>query len=240
MHDFDDDFGQPGTGDRRKFPDAYFLLREGRKAPAARKVGESRGNAVVLLEQFIATCPDVDDYKFEKMTVFDHDGTRPRNVVVHAIVECAGSTIMVNAHEDACEAFWATCVFNHVAPKFGFESHVVTPTAIECSSPRFATLLSVANHQDIDLQKMHIDRIALVFKHSRRPTLGNIHLALGGASRGQKLALAAVAQGYVRLLPHSDLNPAVRVAPGPMLESAGFPDGGAAGSPPPADQGLAA
>jgi hypothetical protein len=210
-------------------PDAFLSLRPGRMSPSLRSTTTGPADAAVRLERLVASCPDVDAFRFDGMTVHAHDGDRIRGVDVHAIVECRSHTFLTNAHVERGEAFWTTALLQAAACQLGFVSMVVAPMAIECSSPRFMTLMAVACRQDVELTALDVDRLSGVFLGRRRPTLGDAYRVLGGASRGRERALASIAQGLLRLAPHSDLTSSVRIEPGPLLDLGRWPSGGATG-----------
>ncbi|MBD8640271.1 hypothetical protein IFT71_12375 [Sphingomonas sp. CFBP 13733] len=80
-------------------------------------------------------------------------------------------------------------------------------------------MLEVACWQHVELDAADLQSIAYVVARRRRPTLADIHRALGSGSRRRATALTAVSQGYLRLEPHAELSSSLRVAPGPMLDT---------------------
>ncbi len=206
---------------------AMIVLRKGRSAPRTAIATSDIGD-VDRLERFVASCPDVSGFRFDALAIHVDDGSQVRRIGVHAVVECLSRTWLVSVHEDGADAFQATCYLDVAASQLGLLYRVVTPMAIACSSARFATLLGVSLRQYDELAPADVEAIEDVLARMRRPTLADIRRPLGSGSRGRKIGLAAVAQGYLRLEPHAELSPSARVGPGPLLGRAAGPSDGAA------------
>lgn len=219
---------------------ARIFLQGGRSSPTNGLAADERADTVIRLERFVASCGDVDAFRFDGMTVHAHDGSTVRGVGVHAIVECRSNTWLINGHDDARDDFWATLLLRAAATQLGFRSRIVTSMAIECASRRFMTLVSVSRWRHLALVARDIECIAAVFEATGRPTLEDVEGALGGDLDGWTRALAAVAQGFLRLSPHAALMPWVCVHPGPMLRLRRSPGGGTTAGRPSVIDGIAA
>ncbi len=198
-----------------------IVLRTGRDRLRQPDTSAVPTSSVGRLERLVASCRDVGRFRFDGMTVRRIDGPSVRRVDVHAIVEGRGFTCLTSVQEDGPDAFWGTCLLEAAATQLDFLHSMVTPMAVECSSPTFGTLLAVSDCQHIHLAAREVGRIAGVFETRGGPTLADVDRALGGGSRGRRRALAAVAHGLVRFAPHVGLDPTVPVHPGPMLADRG-------------------
>jgi hypothetical protein len=175
--------------------------------------------AVRRLKTFVDLCPDVYDRKFESMEVHADVDDRPRVAIVHAEIVCDWERHLVSVHDEMSTRFISSLLLGTAAQQLGCDWQVVTSMMLTCASNRFTTLMTVAEHQHIELSPVEIELLDKRCQQHPHPELHHFVNWLGGRKMGFRKTMAAVANGFLRLGDHSILSMIVAVHPGPMLST---------------------